>query len=263
MSTDPIRLYWWNKRANFGDAIAPIVVAHVAGRPVSWAAAGEAQLFALGSILRSVARAHAADRGFGVHVWGSGALKGIGRGFLNHVHIAALRGPRSAAMLKLDQVPFGDPGLLIAEALGEDIIRGEAIGIVPFHGRADDPYYAELAARIPGGKLIDVRAEDPRDVVRDIAACAHVFSSSLHGLITADAYGIANTWMDAGDLPGAAEVKYLDYAEAIGRDLGAPVSPTEVERRARDPDPAPLAYAAGIENAKADLVAAFPEELRA
>lgn len=264
MAQDPIRLYWWNKVANFGDAISPLLVAHVSGRPVVWAGAGEAELFALGSIMRAVARGHAEDRGFAVHVWGAGALKGVGRGFLRHVKVAALRGPRTAEFLGLEKMTYGDPGLLIAQALGEDIPRGDAIGIIPHHGLADDPAYAEVAAEVPGGVVIDVRAEDPRDVVRQIAGCAHVFSSSLHGLITADAYGVGNTWMSAGNPHGAPDGKYYDYAEAIGRDIGTPVALRDVPNLARTlANPGPLSYAAGIETAQANLASAFPQALRA
>lgn len=263
MADTPIRLYWWNKSANFGDAISRRIVEHVSGRAVEWAEAGEAELFALGSIMRTVARSHKAPRAHKVHVWGAGMLKPVGRSFLGHVRVAAVRGPETARILRLEGVALGDPGLLIADALGEEIARGERVGIIPFHAKADDPLYAEIAARIPGGEVIDVRADDPLEVVRRIASCRYVVSASLHGLITADAYGVPNTWMDSGELIGTPAFKYEDYAASIGRDIGAPVKPEAVPGHVAGTGTGPLAYAAAIEEQKAGLVAAFPAELRA
>lgn len=261
----PIRLYYWNKTPNFGDVISPMIVAHVAGRPVEHAVPEQAELFALGSILRNVSRLFRMGvLGEGKPrpaVWGSGAMKPVGRGFLPHVDLCAVRGPKTMAALQVDPVPFGDPGLLIKETLGEDIAQTEAIGVIP-HVSQLEKSWDELTGQIPGAVLIDVR-EDAAEVVRQIARCRHVFSSSLHGLIVADAYGVPNTWMDPAGIHAEPEFKFSDYAASIGRDIGQPCAPGDVPGLAAAlGDPAPLPYAAGIEALKPGLVAAFPAALR-
>lgn len=264
--TDPLRLYWWRGKPNFGDAISPLIVAHLSARPVVWAEPEAADLFALGSILRPVARTWRRGGGHRPVVWGSGCLKPVGRRFLAHVDIAALRGPRTAAVLGVDAPALGDPGLLVAAALGEAVARGDRVGLVPHHGQAGDPVWEGLLAARSELTLIDV-AGDPAEVVRRIAACRHVISSSLHGLITADAYGIPSTWLDPEGIHAEARFKFLDYAEAVGRDLGEPIRPADIPARLDAmkgaTDDAPLPHAAGIRRAALALTASFPATLGA
>ena len=54
--TTPLRLHWWKAVPNFGDAISPVVLAHVAGRPVEHAGVRKAEVWAIGSLLQVVKR---------------------------------------------------------------------------------------------------------------------------------------------------------------------------------------------------------------
>lgn len=224
----PLRLFWWNKTANFGDGISPLVVAHASGRRVVWAAPEDAEIFAVGSILRAAARAFKEPRTQRPVIWGSGCMKPVGRAFTAHVDFAAVRGPRTAEVLKLDPLPFGDPGLLIRDAMGEDIVRTERIAVVPHHAhRSLHAFDMGLSDR-GDVDVVDVTAPDPLEVVRSIARCRHVFSSSLHGLVVADAFGVPSTWVDPKGIHAEPEFKFRDYAEAIGRELGQPVAPEDI-----------------------------------
>lgn len=105
-----------------------------------------------------------------------------------------MRGPVTAALLQIETDRFGDPGLLVDRVLPPTQPRTDRIGIVPHHSLADSAALKALVADHPRLTLIDPRA-DATEVCAQIAACAHVFASSLHGLIVADAYGVANTWV--------------------------------------------------------------------
>ena len=63
---------------------------------------------------------------------------------------------------------------------------------------------------------------DPLEVIREIATCERIVSSSLHGLVTADAFGIPRRWQLSERVRGAA-FKFRDYAAA----LGMPLEPDE------------------------------------
>ncbi|MBF9060142.1 polysaccharide pyruvyl transferase family protein [Rhodobacterales bacterium HKCCSP123] len=258
---DPIRLYHW-PAPNFGDTLSQRVVAWISGRDVVTVRPKQAQLFAIGSLMHVLARffadppAHAARP----ILWGTGLLNPIfRREFVAHLDIRILRGPVGAAICRVPMREFGDPGLFAPEALGAVPGRRDQVAVIPHHSQMEDPAIPAMVARDPRLKLVDPRGT-PEEVCAEIAASAHVFSASLHGLIVADAYGVANTWMDPGE---QGRMKYHDYAASIGRHLLAPCEIAEVPRLAAQAATGPLPYADGIAQSRAALLTHFPAELKA
>lgn len=263
--SSPLKLSWYKKEQNFGDAINPTIVGYLSGREVKWAGRNNCEIYALGSLIKMVSQDQKAPREKGrkPFVWGTGAMSAITNlEFLKNVRVALLRGPITAALLRRDDRVFGDPGLLIADALGDAPERQDVVGLVPHMHFADDPQLANIAARNPHIKLIDVRNPDAHVVVREIASCAHVISQSLHGLVTADAYGIPNTWLDPKGIHGAAMLKFHDYAAGIGRALGRPISALQIEEASSHLATGILPYAIGVSEAKEALYASFPNGLK-
>jgi len=262
--SSPLRLFWYRAEQNFGDAISATVVGHVAGRAVKWAGHGTCEMYALGSLMKSVATHQTAprDNGRKPFLWGTGAMSSLpSTAFRHHVRVALLRGPVTAALLGRDDRVFGDPGLLIEDAMGRTPTREDIVGLVPHMHFADDPRLRQIAADNPRLKLIDVRDEAPLSVVREIASCAHVISQSLHGLITADAFGIPNTWLDPSGIHGSAMLKFHDYAAGIERVLGTPIDVMQINTVAARAPTGKLAYAAGVSASKEALYASFPRGL--
>ena len=255
----PIRLFWWDKRANFGDAISPMIVAHVAGRPVEWAAPEDAEIFAIGSIMNFVAKAVEVE-GRQPWVWGTGVI-GLGTEMREGPRFAAVRGPRTARDLKLSNIPFGDPGILISDVLPRAEATGR-VGIVPHFSQIDAPEIADLVAAIPDAELIDVRNDATR-VVGQISGCRAVISSSLHGLVVADSYGVPNIWLDGGRIHRAPKFKFRDYAMGFGRDLSEPIPIKEAGAALAALPVDEIPYAESLAEARAKLRAAFPIELAA
>lgn len=255
--TKPLQLHWWKAEPNFGDAINPMIVGHMAGREVAHQGPRKADMFAIGSMLQVVKRSHKEKRDKGnVVVWGTGLLNPVfGHDFLDNVELALVRGPVTAALLKRELKRFGDPGLLINEVLPFDGTRTDRIGIVPHYTLMEDEALRAFADSDPAYLLIDPRG-DAAEVCLQIASCAHVFASSLHGLIVADAYGVPNTWIEP---QGQSWLKYHDYAASIGRrDMRAPCSYSD----AKTVMPAPIDYADGIEAARDALKDSFPKHMK-
>lgn len=254
----PLRLHWWKAEPNFGDAINPLVVGHMAQREVVHTGPRKADLFAIGSMMQVVKRTHKEPREDGgrLCVWGTGLLNPVfGHGFLKHVDVALVRGPITAALLTLELRRFGDPGLLINEVLPFDGTRGDRIGIVPHYTLMEDQALLAFVASDPAYLLIDPRG-DPAQVCLQIAACAHVYASSLHGLIVADAYGVPNSWIEPS---GQSWLKYLDYAASLGRrDMVAPLTLDAV----RTHKSAPIDYGDGITAAREALHQSFPARFK-
>ncbi|WP_299030355.1 polysaccharide pyruvyl transferase family protein [uncultured Sulfitobacter sp.] len=257
-TAEPIRLHWWRGVPNFGDAINPLIVGHVSGAEVEFAGPQKANLFAIGSMLQVVKRTRkdVAEDQPPVNVWGTGILNPVfGHDFLEKVDVHLVRGPITAALLKQKLRRFGDPGLLIDSALPFDGTRNDRVGIVPHHGQMDDPEMLAFAASDPAFMLIDPR-DDAKQVCHQIASCAQVMSSSLHGLIMADAYGVPNRWIAPGK---QGWLKYHDYAASIGRsDMSTPLTIDDAPKAAFGE----IGYQDGIDAAREALLDSFPDHLK-
>lgn len=213
---------------NLGDALSPVMVAAMTGLPVRHAAFdSEAErLVAVGTI------AHGQRRGV-AHLWGPGldvSVNPADRGAPwrlppdTALHVHATRGPMTAAALRREGVPapeiFGDPVYLLDRVfpLGEVEKRWD-LGVI-VHLSELDPWGAPAESRAEGEPSAPVRAalaryhvpKPFRDRVRimdtrvaptvaafearlrEIASCRAILSTSLHGLVIADVYGVPNAW---------------------------------------------------------------------
>lgn len=224
-----IKLYWWREASgtrNFGDDLSPILVERLSGRRVEYAAPDGCELIAIGSLLESavrMTRGRIMSRPFSrARVWGTGSFGDVARGY-HHLKYLSVRGPRTRDALKLSkQTLLGDPALLLAELVDRPA-KAHRWGIIPHVAHRQDPAIRELGKH-PGAHIIDLGMADPLQAAREIAACDFVISSSLHGLIAADAFGVPSVWTTPGDSLYGGIWKFYDYFESVGR-LEAPVSP--------------------------------------
>jgi pyruvyltransferase len=79
-------------------------------------------------------------------------------------------------------------------------------------------HYANEVGSISGSDevvLIDP-LRDPTIVVPEILSCEFVVSSSLHGIIVAESFGIPARWLRS-DKKGPASMKFYDYYLQTGR----------------------------------------------
>lgn len=230
----PLKLYWWRARPNFGDAINRRIVAQMAGRRVEWARLDTADILAIGSVLGFEGTIRRLQGPMADHplIWGSGLLSDPGDAFAG-VRVGerclAVRGPLTAAKLPGFDGVQGDAGLLCPQVLPFDGARA-GVAYVPHHAQWKNPEKLEALAA-EGLRIIDVRQDDPWDVVAQIAGCEMVLSASLHGLVVADAYGVPNIWVAASDwMATEGAFKFQDYFASVGRKVDGAVSLTEARR---------------------------------
>lgn len=210
-------------KTNFGDDLSPGFVASVLGERVAYASPLTAQIMAAGSILsywtkrdRSLRRGmlDMLTRRAPIAIWGSGLVAERNL-VLPKVDILAVRGPLTAKCMKIDgDVIYGDPGLL-ASLVMPPVPKTGKIGIVPHYvdkaNKTLDPFREDARFMV-----IDVELPWER-VLKEISSCAMVLSSSLHGLIVADSYGVPNMRLKFSNLINGGDFKFLDYGLSVGR----------------------------------------------
>ncbi len=224
--------HWWDGHPNFGDDLTPWLLPHYGVLPIHRVAT-RAQLAGVGSILEFL------PTGWDGVVWGSGLMRGESHA-LPRAHVLAVRGRLTRELIGApDDVALGDPGILVARHRPQPELRWD-VALVPHgHHRSHAAFLSLADAAGYRVRVVDVHQTAER-VVREIAASGAVITTSLHGLVTADAYGIPAVWtMLEPPLSGGA-FKFHDYESVI--------SPAET-RYARFDDGMPLAEllsAAGV-----------------
>jgi hypothetical protein len=205
-----VKMFWWNSRPNFGDAIAPLLLRKFASLEAEWDTPGRASVVTVGSVLEAMPAL------WDGYVLGSGKLYPDSR--LNlygpRINVLALRGPLTARSWA-GNCAIGDPGLLADELLSEPPERVYDLGIIPHWSDLrlahDQRFYGKWSTVVihPSG--------DPLEVIWKIGQCRKVVSSSLHGLIAADAFGIPRRfeYTPRFDREGK-DFKFRDYNASIG-----------------------------------------------
>lgn len=226
-----LKLYWSNSKPNFGDWLSPAICAAVCHREVRYASIKRCDLVALGSLFERLPTGWLSRS---LHVWGTGSIQQQTPQRFKHT-LHAVRGPRTASLgivagrASTQEPVFGDPGLLAEMLLPTGHQRNASItlGIIPHYKDADLPGIAAMLAHFPQAKIIDV-FDSPQRVVERIARCHHVVSSSLHGLIVADALGVPARWLQLSDAVRGGGWKFRDYFESFDEPM-----PTRITRPLR------------------------------
>lgn len=201
---DRVKLYWMQS-LNFGDKLTPWMIQKMTGEFPMYVDKDfhEEYVIGAGSILN-----HAGENAV---VWGAG-LGSMSDKVSPDAEIVALRGPlsgfRSVMCGNTDPGVYGDPGMLLPKYIPASPNKTSKIAIVPHYV---DQYRAEY---FYGGKddfvVVNILGNIEK-VVEEITSCVAVVSTSLHGLVVADAYGIPNAWAVFDNRLYGDGMKFLDH----------------------------------------------------
>lgn len=147
-------------------------------------------------------------------VWGSGLISDVAVNNIKEIgDIRALRGKKTLEKLehrfscKLD-VPLGDPALLLPRVYKGHKNKKYRFGVVLHY--IDESLEINQLVESAGGKVINV-ATPVKDFVDELCSCECIISSSMHGLILADAYDVPNIRVVLGDKIIGGDFKFDDY----------------------------------------------------
>lgn len=218
---DRMRLVWARNRntpiGNLGDMASPIVVAALTGEPIRFTniASVSTRLAAVGTI------GHLLEFGK-VHAWGTGFTgsdsgfglpqrppsRSLGRRF-GRILVHAARGPMSTAIARAAGATvtgeiWGDPVWLLPSIWPAQTIPTHDLGVVLHLTEVENPAFApkpmdyarygvdpDFSSRVKIIHPMTARSVAAvRAKVEEILSCRRILSTSLHGLLIAEAYGI-------------------------------------------------------------------------
>lgn len=254
--TATIPIFYWSAERNFGDELSSAVVEWVSGYPTKLVETNySGKLLAVGSILE---RARNGDV-----VWGSGIhptqhdlfwQKPVRKWYRKtaerqtEIEVWAVRGPisRDALLCRGVECPqrFGDPGVLTALVYPKPRNPNRKWGLIPhFRDKGDVLGNHDI-------HVIDVH-DKWENVVDQIVQCECIISSSLHGIVVAEAYGVPAIWLRT--LSGEGFIKYMDYYTGTGRVPNARYGLADALNTPYPPIP-------DLRPSQRDLIAAFDKD---
>ena len=142
------------------------------------------------------------------------------------LEVLALRGELSKQRIeritgmKLDNCVLADPGILISKIYPMSPVKKYKLGIIPHYADKQNGLNINLPAE--EYKIIDIQ-QDAKSVAKEICECECILSSSLHGLIFADSYGIPNRQIILSNNIAGGDYKFKDYYSAFGMELPEPI----------------------------------------
>jgi len=213
-----IPLTYWTVTPNFGDLLSPYLIEKLSGKKVKHTYLKPGNLrkpykgrkhkttpsyFAVGSIA-SRTNNHSI-------VWGAGTFgTEIEKDLKNEAKYLAVRGPLTRNMIRIHggECPevYGDPALLIPGIYSPSITKTHEIGLIVRWPEAD-----WASKQVDDNiKIINFGTSKIEPTLDAILSCNKIISSSLHGIILADAYNIPSAWLTS-DTPKGLEHKFYDY----------------------------------------------------
>lgn len=166
-------------------------------------------------------------------IWGTGAIEGIKKIGFHPRKICAVRGKLTREYLISQGIDcpavYGDPALLTPLVYNPRVKKKYVMGIIPHYVDMNNPLVTYLQNLLPGRiSVIKMQGyNDWHEVIDEIKQCDFVISSSLHGLILADAYQVPNVWIEFSDKVYGKGFKFKDYFSAVHRDTKDPVLITD------------------------------------
>jgi pyruvyltransferase len=132
--------------------------------------------------------------------------------------VFAVRGPMTRKLLLDQEIDcpeiYGDPALLFPRFYNPHIEKKYKVGIVPHYVDSKSNWIKSLNS--DEVKIIDI-CSDTHSFIDSIKECECIISSSLHGIIASDAYGIPNIWAKMSERVGGNGFKFRDYFASVGR----------------------------------------------
>lgn len=220
--------YWWTRDGNnWGDSLNPYLIENLSGRkPIL---SREIINFKNQNVYSVIGSILGFSPNKNLVIWGSGFISSNARFKVKPKKICAVRGPLTRELIINQGIDcpkvYGDPALLYPIFYKPNVKKEYNLGIIP-HRIDQNSQFINIFKNNPDILIIDILS-GINEVVDDICKCKIIASSSLHGIIAADAYGIPSIWVEFSESVVGNGFKFYDYFESVGRKNEKPFRITE------------------------------------
>lgn len=210
---DRAHIFWWEEPypGNLGDIINPYVIEHLTGVPPKFAKRGTG-IYPIGSIIK-YARS-------GCYVWGAGSPRQDDI-VSPDAKYCAVRGPytRDLVLRNGGECPevYGDPAWFLPTIFHPKVEKTHKTGLILHYQHEEaqlnvDPSVRQIGIRRLGYKEIE-------SFLTEMLQCERIVSTSLHGLIIAQAYGLPAMLATVSESRAQVHgdgIKFRDYFASVG-----------------------------------------------
>jgi len=205
---------FYHKNKNLGDVLAPIILTHLSGIGTEYAKPQiKGKLLSVGSIIPNKLKENDI-------IWGSGSLREEKFSLPSGVKVYSVRGKLTRDLIQQkEQVPevYGDPALLMPSIYKPKVPKVGKIGLLPHFTD-----YWFIQGRYGNKDTINILG-DPREIIKRMLGYEKIITSSMHGVILAEAYGIPVVWTKLIDPvyreEKGAEFKFADHFSITNRNF--------------------------------------------
>jgi pyruvyltransferase len=226
-----IELFWWRgkQNRNFGDVLSPSIVSCLLDKSVVHSEFGDNKLVAIGSLLQTN---NITNNNI---IWGTGFI-GAGTCIPNrpkNLTFLAVRGPKTRNLViqagyDCPEI-YGDPAILIDEYIEKNKkkidkifnnINNSKVGVIPHY--VDYEIAVKQMKNHSFVKVIDILSPIDK-IIAEIKSCDRIFSSSLHGIIVAEALKKPTARFSYGkERLAGGDFKFEDYYLSTQREESQP-----------------------------------------
>ncbi len=211
-----IKTFYYNPQSgagknNFGEAIISIIIKWISGHDIKYVpATTKGKLLCIGSELgQGVVQE-------GDIIWGYGAKHARPIKIPRNVSVLAVRGYWTKDLIDVSVDVVGDPGTLLPLIYTPEVEKEYVIGVIP--------HYIDKNQFSVSNDILNIDiTSDPFDIIDNINRCEVIISTSMHGAIAAESYGIPVVWLQVSDKIRGVHFKWNDYISSSGREEQSPI----------------------------------------
>lgn len=223
-----ININWGLRNGNWGDTINQVLCEKISGK--------EVRKIDIENKDNSIFRYYCCGSILGepyvpnCEIWGSGFIRVNERLRVVPKKIHAVRGPisRDHVLRQNIECPeiYGDPALLYPRFYNPEVKKKYKYGIIPHYVDQKSPWVEKFRDN-PDVKIINILDHSINKMVDDVKSCEIILSSSLHGVICGDAYGIPSYYIKLSEGVAGDGFKFRDYFASVKRPDVHPIVPAQ------------------------------------